>query len=1211
MRNLVLVGESLVDLGDDPVDAICCDGERVFIVTRALEVVELFLASSRVALRVSLVAAGLAVLGRDVAVAVEHLADSNSLCVCLRNGDIVSVSIATSEAECVGTVDSGALGMAWSPDGELVVFATGNATLFCLSRTWMPVAEVPIRGAAGEGAPLSFALSFEGDGARFVTNTQFADGTTHVAIWTREGAHVATCELQAQDSHSPAVVFRPTGFLVAASNTNAKDGSSHVTLYESNGLAHGGFALRRGAALATSMSWSPDGSLLALVCDAVVQVWRSSNYVWHLSWEGAGNAIVGWSQERVGRLVVRDAKRIRVLEFIRDTACSSASSHGPLDKAVAAVVDGSVVRVTALQRAVVPPPMCEAQVSLPAVPGHVAVCETRLAAVSVSGKLTLLLLDAETLRAAPESVHVQLPQSSAASWMQVVWASPNIVLALSSKGLLVAVESTSGKLLSEQQVARMGIVNRLYANTDSGAVLLVQDASVTRVFMSADRSKIAGLEAVAVLPEPCMFVGTVGDSLLLAQSARFKLYAVPLQEKGAAAVVVESECTSFVTHSHFVIVSTLKSQLRFAPLLPDSLPVVEAKWDRNVETGALLVACVPRGCRTIVQAPRGSLETVYPRPLVMLASQKLLLEGGRYGLALELLRKHKVDLSHIAASPVLNIEALVRDVRDPDRLCLFLTQVGEGPCTAEQVNRVCCGVRTAVGNEDDTFVNVVLTSWVQQKPPQIPQALAVVVALRQKHHSRQVVFSAKQPRGGKDPSERALDYLTFLVPTDTLFDEALGMYDFDLVTVVAKKGQKDPREYVPFLEGLRRQSEPRMRHAIDVKLQRWESALRNLAQEEGAVEECVQLMKDKRLYKFALAHVWTSADDARRLRCYAAYGEYLEGKGHQAEATVCYGRAKEHRREMQCAEQLGDWAWAVARALDLKMPLDEARQEVMAQLQSQHRWEELARLHAWMPQQSAVVAECLVRAGLYSEAFLWGHDSVRLLLVKMSTERSSQLRGNATRFKQLVGRLRALRDARRQFEALRGQDDAPPVENPSEYSQASVASSRASAASGASSLATLAQGRAAQKARTAKKGTAAGQPEARRLTGKPGSMHEEEWLHRELRGLVPDEAQLRATFAMLLALMRCDCDSEAQSLQSAMTSMIAECDAALPDMLSACLLHGRGGVTYHQHWVPPGHLHVSLPPEHASSPGVDQAVLAPRAAVTAAFRWQLVLLSDQ
>ena len=48
-------------------------------------------------------------------------------------------------------------------------------------------------------------------------------------------------------------------------------------------------------------------------------------------------------------------------------------------------------------------------------------------------------------------------------------------------------------------------------------------------------------------------------------------------------------------------------------------------------------------------------------------------------------------------------------------------------------------------------------------------------------------------------------YLAFFADMNALFDLALGMYDLDLTKAVARQSQKDPREYLPFLEAVEKE----------------------------------------------------------------------------------------------------------------------------------------------------------------------------------------------------------------------------------------------------------------------------------------------------------------------------------------------------------------------------------------------------------------------
>jgi len=128
-------------------------------------------------------------------------------------------------------------------------------------------------------------------------------------------------------------------------------------------------------------------------------------------------------------------------------------------------------------------------------------------------------------------------------------------------------------------------------------------------------------------------------------------------------------------------------------------------------------------------------------------------------------------------------------------------------------------------------------------------------------------------------AEKALKYLIFLVDVNKLYDIALGMYDFDLVMMVAQKSQKDPKEYIPFLTKLKSQEVNYQRYNIDMTLGRYDKALGHLSK-AGAnyFDECVELMKKYKLYSKALdifSDNSTNNDNPQMRVIMDAYGEYL------------------------------------------------------------------------------------------------------------------------------------------------------------------------------------------------------------------------------------------------------------------------------------------------------------------------------------------------
>jgi elongator complex protein 1 len=96
------------------------------------------------------------------------------------------------------------------------------------------------------------------------------------------------------------------------------------------------------------------------------------------------------------------------------------------------------------------------------------------------------------------------------------------------------------------------------------------------------------------------------------------LFAV-LGESGAVLKLAAS-ATSYTVASDFAIFTTTAHEASFVPL--SSLIRSPNDWEtriekRRVERGSRIVTAVPSAMSLVLQMPRGNLETIYPRPLVM------------------------------------------------------------------------------------------------------------------------------------------------------------------------------------------------------------------------------------------------------------------------------------------------------------------------------------------------------------------------------------------------------------------------------------------------------------------------------------------------------------------------------------------------------------------------------------------------------------------
>jgi elongator complex protein 1 len=83
--------------------------------------------------------------------------------------------------------------------------------------------------------------------------------------------------------------------------------------------------------------------------------------------------------------------------------------------------------------------------------------------------------------------------------------------------------------------------------------------------------------------------------------------------------------TSFTLTPEFLIYTTTAQNSHYAPLsvlrrlaVGEEVSTAEQDWEtRRVERGALAVVACPSSMSLVLQMPRGNLETVYPRPLVL------------------------------------------------------------------------------------------------------------------------------------------------------------------------------------------------------------------------------------------------------------------------------------------------------------------------------------------------------------------------------------------------------------------------------------------------------------------------------------------------------------------------------------------------------------------------------------------------------------------
>jgi elongator complex protein 1 len=159
------------------------------------------------------------------------------------------------------------------------------------------------------------------------------------------------------------------------------------------------------------------------------------------------------------------------------------------------------------------------------------------------------------------------------------------------------------------------------------------------------------------------------------------------------------DCTSVLTTAAHIIFTTSKHLLKFIHLVdvegrtrplafgkllnlielevPLDTPEIDERC-RVIERGARLVTVIPSTSALVLQMPRGNLETIYPRALV-LAGIRISIAHRRYKAAFMSCRSHRVDMNIIhdydPKSFIDNVPLFIEQVLKTEHIDLFLSQL--------------------------------------------------------------------------------------------------------------------------------------------------------------------------------------------------------------------------------------------------------------------------------------------------------------------------------------------------------------------------------------------------------------------------------------------------------------------------------------------------------------------------------------------------------
>ncbi|EAL20131.1 hypothetical protein CNBF2080 [Cryptococcus deneoformans B-3501A] len=898
----------------------------------------------------------------------------------------------------------------------------------------------PVAHPTDHGLPV---ISFRGDAAFFAVSSldPYPDGSgqarRQVRIYARDASSGFQPKLSATSESlpglEPALAWRPSGNLISTmvrygyhGGGEGREGRWDVAMLERNGLRHGGFELREDKGdwedgTVRGLGWNSDSEILAVWIERkerdVLQLWSMKNYHYYLKQELYSHDTqkprfrgFKWHPEDPLSLYIICQDSIQHRTFTWDTF--AARLPMPHDTASVAVIDGTRLLLTPFRTQNTPPPMSSYHLALPSTPVHACLSswEDTAAAVFANGHVMVWKLNTRLPSPAPGS---KLKRGG-----QV--AEPVIVLekkvdgkrvirnlALGPRGRVAVLSLAVDADGPAEQSGRVNVFGGGEGEQDEE----FEVESGVESILWTDQGNVLVLNGQKRLEEPIdLTLPSQPTSVLLSGHLLFTLSPTsklhmtaltPFAAHPTSLSLSQQPVTSFTLTSSFLIYTTTAHFAHFAPLVTLERLAngddgaggsgSEMKWEeRRVERGAKIVVASESEMSLVLQATRGNLETVYPRPMVLQVVKRDVLAQvfGAYRAAFLTCRKHRLDLNLLydldPEKFMANLETFVENVHEVDYLNLFISSLKQAvygdqardqardtpptiPAAKDKVNTICDSLRILLEARGlETYVESILTTHVCKIPADYESGLRVLLQLQADH---------------PEIVEDAIKYIIFLSDVNKLYDVALGMYNFQLVLMIAQYSQKasflppngnlDPKEYLPFLRELRALGKWDQRFKIDDHLERRESALANLKQAgPERFEDAASYLAKYELYDTAFK---LYNDDQEKLTVIRdLYGDYLYDRREYTDSALSYLIANKPQKALKAYERAHAWRelFALAKKEGLsKQSLDEMIERVTDYLGSRGRHLEASQIFIEYSSDVDSAVDTCCRGAEFSEAY--------------------------------------------------------------------------------------------------------------------------------------------------------------------------------------------------------------------------------------------------
>ncbi|CAD5207470.1 unnamed protein product [Bursaphelenchus okinawaensis] len=883
----------------------------------------------------------------------DYLSDSDELFWIYQNGHCYRMNVESWEAvEDTGVVFEPVWGASWSPGYQNLVVATEN-TLLLFSRDLDVISESEVKpnyagkeelqtigwgsketqfqGSVGKGArevadkDRQLTLLVEYDQEQFgtlikwradgqvlaISNTEVVAGAKcrRVRIWDSDLNFLALCD--PLSGIEPTLEVLPSRNLFVTSRTSVDEEKTRsLWFYEQNGQYRKNVTLEKQDNMKLqSIQTNCDGTILALVFDSdtnvdaiaqpggELQFWTLSNAEWTKKLAYKFNYSIkysNFSQEFASNF-----------QFLTSEGSTISFDIGFLynsETGKVVSVNGRELRLTDLNVAPIPPPMSHVQYKLAGAVSSIFIRNDGRIAV-LNKDMMLYLVDFKDLKAevvAEEKLEnvgdfvyeLRLVDDQKVSYVSLKDGEYKVEV-LDLKTMEISSLSTQPEPIVYHKVDG----TTTYVITDKGKCLKTTENETAILFD-------VGLTD--------FFKWTwIGNDSFLGLSPNFNLY---LNDRS-----IIQNCMSYSINGSLCLFTTFEHKLHVLEVNKD---VKKADEGRKVERGAVVVGHEgENGTKCWLQMPRGNLEGIHPRFLT-LSNMKTLLNQKQYLEAAIQMRKHRINmnliLDHDPESFYNSLDTFIGQF-DPkvtlhmDLLQLFILGLEETDSTAtafkehyEREGQKVSGKVVKAAEEMEKVIRRRLDELEQGEMLYLC-LLSCLIKKEQGNSATNALLDLKE-RSAKISKEQdrtkhlsmSLRHLSYIVDPNPLFEAALRTFDLNILSMIADKLQKDPKEYIPLINRLKGfEPENYRRFHICLLLEDWAEALDYISKVEEKFDECCEHVKQYGLYSRAL-RLFKGTERYKEICSLSADHYYKKAKF--TDAAYLYQKCDQYEKALQAFE---------------------------------------------------------------------------------------------------------------------------------------------------------------------------------------------------------------------------------------------------------------------------------------------------------------------